>query len=162
MSGGKICIKAPKPEREKDIIVGNVCFMVLPPERRILMVVLANDFCIRNSGVNVVVEGIGDHGLEYMTGGHVLILGDVGKNFGQGMSGGVCYVFPSDVEAFKATHALETLAFKQVVHQEEQALIRQMLEAHIAYTNSTKARDVLKQFDQIESRAVKVIPKIMN
>ena len=116
-------------------------------------------FCIRNSGVNVVVEGIGDHGLEYMTGGHVLILGDVGKNFGQGMSGGVCYVFPSDVEAFKATHALETLAFKQVVHQEEQALIRQMLEAHIAYTNSTKARDVLKQFDQIESRAVKVIPK---
>lgn len=58
-------------------------------------------FCIRNSGVDVVVEGIGDHGLEYMTGGHVVNLGDVGKNFGQGMSGGVCYVFPSNLELFK-------------------------------------------------------------
>ena len=159
LSGGKICIKAPKPEREKDIIVGNVCFYGATAGEAYINGRAGERFCIRNSGVNVVVEGIGDHGLEYMTGGHVLILGDVGKNFGQGMSGGVCYVFPSDVEAFKATHALETLAFKQVVHQEEQALIRQMLEAHIAYTNSTKARDVLKQFDQIESRAVKVIPK---
>ena len=66
-----------------------------------ILMVVGERFCIRNSGVDVVVEGIGDHGLEYMTGGHVVILGDVGKNFGQGMSGGVSYIFPSDIEAFK-------------------------------------------------------------
>ncbi|WP_324627709.1 GltB/FmdC/FwdC-like GXGXG domain-containing protein, partial [Bacillus paranthracis] len=71
-------------------------------------------FCIRNSGVDVVVEGIGDHGLEYMTGGHVINLGDVGKNFGQGMSGGIAYVIPSDVEAFVENNQLDTLSFTKI------------------------------------------------
>ncbi|MDO1871447.1 hypothetical protein Q2366_27400, partial [Escherichia coli] len=86
-------------------------------------------------GVDVVVEGIGDHGLEYMTGGHVINLGDVGKNFGQGMSGGIAYVIPSDVEAFVENNQLDTLSFTKIKHQEEKAFIKQMLEEHVSHTN---------------------------
>ncbi|MDS6035272.1 hypothetical protein RLF91_11030, partial [Streptococcus pneumoniae] len=102
-------------------------------------------FCIRNSGADVVVEGIGDHGLEYMTGGHVIIIGDVGKNFGQGMSGGVSYIFPSDVEKFKKVNALETLEFSSIRFDEEKSLIKDMLEAHVKHTRSNKARQLLDQ-----------------
>ena len=100
LSGGTVVIKAPNKQREREIIAGMYVSMVLQKVKPLLMVV-RRTFCIRNSGVDVVVEGIGDHGLEYMTGGHVVNLGDVGKNFGQGMSGGVCYVFPSNLELFK-------------------------------------------------------------
>ena len=100
LSGGTVVIKAPNKQREREIIAGMYVSMVLQKVKPLLMVV-GERFCIRNSGVDVVVEGIGDHGLEYMTGGHVVNLGDVGKNFGQGMSGGVCYVFPSNLELFK-------------------------------------------------------------
>ena len=94
-------MKAPKHARENEIIAGNVCFYGASSGKAYING-SAERFCIRNSGVDVVVEGIGDHELEYMTGGHVVIFGDVGKNFGQGMSGGVCYIFPSDIEAFKS------------------------------------------------------------
>ena len=101
LSGGTVVIKAPNKQREREIIAGNVCFYGASKGKAFINGSLGERFCIRNSGVDVVVEGIGDHGLEYMTGGHVVNLGDVGKNFGQGMSGGVCYVFPSNLELFK-------------------------------------------------------------
>ena len=91
LSGGTVVIKAPNKQREREIIAGMYVSMVL--SKAFINGSVWRTFCIRNSGVDVVVEGIGDHGLEYMTGGHVVNLGDVGKNFGQGMSGGVCYVF---------------------------------------------------------------------
>lgn len=94
-------MKAPKHARENEIIAGNVCFYGASSGKAYINGSAGERFCIRNSGVDVVVEGIGASWFEYMTGGHVVILGDVGKNFGQGMSGGVCYIFPSDIEAFK-------------------------------------------------------------
>ncbi len=94
-----------------------------------------------------------------MTGGHVINLGDVGKNFGQGMSGGIAYVIPSDVEAFVENNQLDTLSFTKIKHQEEKAFIKQMLEEHVSHTNSTRAIHVLKHFDRIEDVVVKVIPE---
>ncbi|NJI02319.1 glutamate synthase subunit alpha, partial [Staphylococcus agnetis] len=149
LSGGQIVVNAPNEARERDIIVGNVCFYGATSGSAYINGRAGERFCIRNSGVNVVVEGVGDHGLEYMTGGRVVILGDVGKNFGQGMSGGVSYIFPSDVEAFKAAHALNTLDFDAVTDAKEAEMLKQMLANHVTYTQSTKAQRILENFEEI-------------
>ncbi|HDK9185399.1 TPA: hypothetical protein PVM56_000013 [Staphylococcus aureus] len=159
LSGGTVIVKAPFEERQNEIIAGNVSFYGATGGKAFINGSAGERFCIRNSGVDVVVEGIGDHGLEYMTGGHVINLGDVGKNFGQGMSGGIAYVIPSDVEAFVENNQLDTLSFTKIKHQEEKAFIKQMLEEHVSHTNSTRAIHVLKHFDRIEDVVVKVIPK---
>src|SRR5699024_7080302 len=111
------------------------------------------------SGVQVVVEGIGDHGLEYMTGGRVIVLGDVGKNFGQGMSGGVAYILPSDVEKFKEAHQLDSLDFDEIAVEAEKNVVKDMLEDHLLYTNSTKVTNILEHFESVVDQVVKVIPK---
>lgn len=159
LSGGTVIVKAPFEERQNEIIAGNVSFYGASGGKAFINGKAGERFCIRNSGADVVVEGIGDHGLEYMTGGHVLILGDVGKNFGQGMSGGVAYVIPSDIESFIKDNQLETLLMTTIKYNEEKLLIKGMLEEHIAQTNSTKAIDILKKFNYIERFVVKVIPK---
>ena len=159
MLGGTVIVQAPNSLRENEIIAGNVCFYGASKGKAFINGKAGERFCIRNSGADVVVEGIGDHGLEYMTGGHVLILGDVGKNFGQGMSGGVSYVFPSDISQFKTQHALNTLEFSEVMYDEEMQFIKKMLESHVKYTHSSKAQDILQHFDDIKNLVVKVIPK---
>ena len=159
LSGGTVIVQAPNSLRENEIIAGNVCFYGASKGKAFINGKAGERFCIRNSGADVVVEGIGDHGLEYMTGGHVLILGDVGKNFGQGMSGGVSYVFPSDINQFKTQHALNTLEFSEVMYDEEKQFIKKMLESHVKYTHSSKAQNILQHFDEIENLVVKVIPK---
>ena len=159
LSGGTVIVNAPNEEREQEIIAGNVSFYGASRGKAYINGKAGERFCIRNSGADVVVEGIGDHGLEYMTGGHVIILGDVGKNFGQGMSGGVSYIFPSSIEEFKKVNALETLEFSEVRYDEEKALIKEMLEAHYKHTRSTKARQILNQFENVSQYVVKVIPK---
>lgn len=159
LSGGTVIVNAPNSQRENEIIAGNVNFYGASRGKAFINGKAGERFCIRNSGADVVVEGIGDHGLEYMTGGHVIILGDVGKNFGQGMSGGVSYIFSSDVEKFKKVNALETLEFSSIRFDEEKSLIKDMLEAHFKHTRSNKARQLLDQFDNIEKLAIKVIPK---
>lgn len=159
LSGGQIVVNAPNEARERDIIVGNVCFYGATSGSAYINGRAGERFCIRNSGVNVVVEGVGDHGLEYMTGGRVVILGDVGKNFGQGMSGGVSYIFPSDVAAFKAAHALNTLDFDTVTDAKEAEMLKQMLDNHVTYTQSTKAQRILENFEAQLANCIKVIPK---
>ncbi|MGI3316129.1 glutamate synthase large subunit [Staphylococcus chromogenes] len=159
LSGGKIIVNAPNVEREDEIIVGNVCFYGATSGTAFINGRAGERFCIRNSGAHVVVEGVGDHGLEYMTGGRVVILGDVGKNFGQGMSGGVSYIFPTDVAAFKEIHALETLDFDTVTDLKEQDMLKQMLLKHVKQTQSQKARRILDDFDAQLAQCIKVIPK---
>ncbi|WP_312684526.1 glutamate synthase large subunit [Mammaliicoccus sciuri] len=159
LSGGKLILNAPNEDREDNIIVGNVCFYGATSGTSYINGRAGERFCVRNSGVNVVVEGVGDHGLEYMTGGRVVILGDVGRNFGQGMSGGVCYALPTDVEAFKKDNELDTLEFETLKDPDEIANLRHMLEEHVRYTNSKKAQAVLASFDTIVDKVVKVIPK---
>lgn len=159
LSGGTVVVAAPYQERQNEIIAGNVSFYGASSGKAFINGKAGERFCIRNSGVDVVVEGIGDHGLEYMTGGHVIILGDVGKNFGQGMSGGVCYVFPTDTNEFMNIHQLETLEFSMVNHELEKHFIKHMLQSHVEFTNSTKAQHILKHFDESVQHIIKVIPK---
>lgn len=99
LSGGKIAVKAPdefNPAFRENVIVGNVAFYGATSGEAYINGLAGERFAVRNSGVSVVVEGIGDHGCEYMTGGRVAILGDVGKNFAAGMSGGIAYVYTED------------------------------------------------------------------
>lgn len=159
LSGGKIIINAPNEEREENIIVGNVCFYGATSGKAFINGYAGERFCIRNSGVHAVVEGIGNHGLEYMTGGRVIVLGNVGDNFGQGMSVGVAYIFPDDVEHFKSYNALPTLDFDTITEPEEFSIIKDMLEEHVQYTDSKKAKAVLADFDHVAQKVVKVIPK---
>ena len=159
LSGGKIVINAPNVARENEIIVGNVCFYGATQGEAYINGRAGERFCIRNSGVHVVVEGVGDHGLEYMTGGRVVILGDVGKNFGQGMSGGVSYIFPSDVATFKTQNQLDSLDFDEVVDEEEKEMLKAMIQRHLKYTDSQKAATILSDFDVKLKACVKVIPK---
>ncbi|PNZ37157.1 glutamate synthase large subunit [Staphylococcus lutrae] len=159
LSGGKIVVNAPRVEREDEIIVGNVCFYGATKGEAYINGRAGERFCIRNSGVHVVVEGVGDHGLEYMTGGRVVILGDVGKNFGQGMSGGVCYAFPTDVAQFKAQNHLATLDFDTVEDEAEKAMLKGMLTRHLEYTSSQKAAAILEDFEGQLQQCIKIIPK---
>ena len=159
LSGGKVIVKAPNVSREEEIIVGNVCFYGASQGAAYINGRAGERFCIRNSGVEAVVEGIGDHGLEYMTGGRVVVLGDVGKNFGQGMSGGVAYIFPTDIQQFIEANQLSTLDFERVEVEEEFNVLKSMLEQHVHYTGSTKAKRILSDFENVSKYVVKVIPK---
>lgn len=159
LSGGQVIVNAPNEAREDEIIVGNVCFYGATSGTAYINGRAGERFCIRNSGAHVVVEGIGDHGLEYMTGGRVVILGDVGNNFGQGMSGGVSYIFPTCVDEFKTTHFLEPLDFDEVTDAKECDMLKQMLMKHVHYTQSQKAQHILDDFEKHVTQCVKVIPK---
>ena len=97
-----------------------------------------------------------------MTGGRVIVLGDVGKNFGQGMSGGVAYIFPSDVEKFKEAHQLDSLDFDEITVEAEKNVVKEMLEDHLLYTNSTKAKNILEHFESVVDQVVKSYQKIIN
>ena len=158
LSGGKIIVRAPQLARASEIIVGNVCFYGATRGAAYIEGKAGERFCIRNSGAQVVVEGVGDHALEYMTGGRVVILGDVGKNFAQGMSGGICYVLPTDVAQFKAQHQRDDLLF-ECIDADGCKVIHDMLTKHVSYTSSKKAQHILENFDAYIPQMVRVIPK---
>ena len=114
-------------------------------------------FCVRNSGAKVVVEGIGDHGCEYMTGGKVVILGQTGRNFGAGMSGGIAYVW--DTQKTFAQQCNAEMIDLDPLDTHDADLLRKMLEQHVRFTGSTVAAFVLKDLDNQLTNFVKVFPK---
>jgi glutamate synthase (ferredoxin) len=161
LSGGKIIVYPPKGSTfvpEENIIVGNVGFYGATNGEAYIRGMAGERFCVRNSGVRAVIEAVGDHGCEYMTGGRVVVLGATGRNFAAGMSGGVAYVldvtgdFPTRcnkemVELSKLTDALEI------------AEVRGMVDRHARYTNSERAQNILKLWDDMVPKFVKVLPK---
>lgn len=162
LSGGKIIVKSSEgfnSASDDNVIIGNVAFYGATSGEAYINGRAGERFAVRNSGVNVVVEGIGDHGCEYMTGGSVVVLGDVGKNFAAGMSGGIAYVLTEDVKAFKRKCNLEMILFESLEDEKEIQQIKAMLERHTAYTNSQKAEDLLDQWEDSVKKFVKVIPK---
>ncbi|WP_368650574.1 glutamate synthase large subunit [Bacillus inaquosorum] len=162
LSGGKIIVKSPEEfnsASDDNVIIGNVAFYGATSGEAYINGRAGERFAVRNSGVNVVVEGIGDHGCEYMTGGSVVVLGDVGKNFAAGMSGGIAYVLAEDVKAFKRKCNLEMILFESLEDEKETQQIKAMLEKHAAYTNSQKATDLLDQWEDSVKKFIKVIPK---
>ena len=159
LSGGKLVAIAPiKGKQEQNVIAGNVCLYGATSGTAFINGRAGERFAVRNSGANVVVEGIGDHGCEYMTGGHVVILGDVGKNFAAGMSGGIAYVLPTDVKAFTKNCNMEMIQLENLEDKEEINFVRNMIIQHLERTDSTIALDILAKWNEFVPKFIKVVP----
>jgi glutamate synthase (ferredoxin) len=161
LSGGKIILYPSVRSTflaEENIIAGNVAFYGATNGEAYLRGMAGERFCVRNSGVNAVVEGVGDHGCEYMTGGKVVILGAVGRNFAAGMSGGVAYVL--DEEGDFATRCNPQMVGLEILEDpEEISDLYQMIQKHADYTQSQKALRVLADWQAVLPTFVKVMPK---
>ncbi len=140
----------------QNIIVGNVAFYGATSGEAFIRGCAGERFAVRNSGVKVVVEGVGDHGCEYMTGGAVVILGETGRNFAAGMSGGVAYIFDKN-NSFKKNCNMEMVMFDQM-DSEDEALIKKMILDHLTFTGSDVASDLLKNWSETFAQFVKVMP----
>jgi len=161
LSGGRIAVFPPAGSTfvpEENIIVGNVAFYGATSGEAYIRGMAGERFCVRNSGVNAVVEGVGDHGCEYMTGGRVVVLGSVGRNFAAGMSGGIAYVLDERGD-FKRQVNQQMVGLEKLETPAEIAEVRGMIERHLALTGSDRARKVLEAWDALVPRFVKVLPK---
>lgn len=160
MSGGRLVIYPPRKSTfaaEDSIIIGNVALYGATSGLAFFRGRAAERFCVRNSGVHAVVEGIGDHGCEYMTGGRVVILGATGRNFGAGMSGGIAYVWDraGDFET-KVNHGMVDL---DPMHEPDLAEVHSLVDLHHKYTGSTVAAAMLERWHEEKHRFVKVMPR---
>ncbi|MER1986904.1 MAG: glutamate synthase large subunit [Solibacillus sp.] len=159
LSGGKVVAIAPiKGAQEKNVIAGNVCLYGATSGQAFINGRAGHRFGVRNSGADIVVEGIGDHGCEYMTGGRIIVLGDVGQNFGAGMSGGIGYILPTDEAAFKAQCNMEMIEFRSLENAVEIESVRQLIIKHLEETDSSYALDILAKWEQFVPKFVKVVP----
>ena len=161
LSGGKLIVK-PSPKStfkaEENIIIGNTAFYGGTSGEAYIRGIAGERFAVRNSGVNVVVEGVGDHGCEYMTGGRVVVLGETGRNFAAGMSGGIAYVYDHD-GTFIDRCNLEMVLLERVEIATEVEELRGMILNHVSHTQSTKGQWVLDHWTDSLGRFVRVIPK---
>ncbi len=160
LSGGRLIIYPPRTARflpEENVIVGNVVLYGATGGEAYFRGRAAERFCVRNSGARAVIEGVGDHGCEYMTGGRVVILGPTGRNFAAGMSGGIAYVWDTAGE-FKENCNLEMVVLEDLEDKTEIAELRELIERHQQYTGSTVAEQVLAQWRSILPQFVKVMP----
>ncbi|SFG33192.1 glutamate synthase (NADH) large subunit [Halobacillus alkaliphilus] len=161
LSGGKIIVH-PSPRStfvpEENTIIGNVSFYGASGGEAYINGLAGERFCVRNSGAEVVVEGVGDHACEYMTGGKVVVLGGTGRNFAAGMSGGVAYVLDETEEAFETKCNHELVQTQKLTDSKEIQELYEMIEKHVAYTNSTNAQRILNNWDAFVSKFVRVIP----
>ena len=160
LSGGKLIVYPPKGIRfkaDENIIIGNVALYGATSGKAYINGVAGERFCVRNSGATAVVEGVGDHGCEYMTGGKVLIIGKTGKNFAAGMSGGVAYVLDEDSDLYLRLNK-EMVSSEPVVSKYDVMEIKDMITDHVAYTNSEKGKEILNNFSEYLPKFKKIIP----
>ncbi|SFM37349.1 glutamate synthase (NADPH/NADH) large chain [Gracilibacillus orientalis] len=161
LSGGKVIVRASEKttiDPGNNVIAGNVSFYGATSGEAYIHGYAGERFAVRNSGAKIVVEGVGDHGCEYMTGGRVVILGNVGKNFAAGMSGGVAYVKPDDIEQFKRLCNAELVQFEELTDDKEIEEVKDLIMNHQEYTNSDKAAVTLQNWENEVKNIVKVIP----
>jgi len=160
LSGGRIVVYPPRGSvfvPEENIIVGNVAFYGATSGEIFINGLAGERFCVRNSGAQAVVEGIGDHGCEYMTGGRVVVLGKTGRNFAAGMSGGIAYVIDWD-DRFRSRCNLEMVNLEKLQEPFEIAEVKAMVIKHKALTRSALASRVLENWEELLPKFVKVIP----
>ena len=160
LSGGKIIVYPPRSSDfvpEKNIIVGNVLFYGATSGEAYIRGIAGERFCVRNSGVSTVVEGVGDHGCEYMTGGRVVVIGPTGRNFAAGMSGGIAYVL-AEKDGFQIRCNLDMVDLDEL-DSEDIDTIKSLLNKHVEYTKSTVAKDILENWNQYQTQFIKVMPK---
>jgi len=160
LSGGKIVVHPPRAaifKPEENVIIGNVAFYGATSGEAYINGIAGERFCVRNSGVNAVVEGVGDHGCEYMTGGRVVVLGRTGRNFAAGMSGGIAYVFDEDGDFARRCNR-EMVALTLIDEPDEVEMLKNMIFRHVEYTGSARATELLVVWDEALSRFARVIP----
>lgn len=161
LSGGKIILYPPKNSSfvaEDNIIIGNVALYGATSGEVYIRGIAGERFCVRNSGVNTVVESVGDHGCEYMTGGKVVVLGVTGRNFAAGMSGGVAYIL-DETGDFPIRCNTQMVALESLEDAEEIDELRQLIQKHADYTQSAKAMKVLAHWQEMLPKFVKVMPR---
>ena len=160
LSGGRLIIYPPRTatfKAEENILIGNVVLYGATSGECFFRGIAAERFCVRNSGADAVVEGVGDHGCEYMTGGRVVVLGETGGNFAAGMSGGIAYVWDPR-HRFPGRCNMEMVELERLEDPEERRQVRRMVERHLKLTGSAPARTVLTDWDKSADDFVKVMP----
>jgi glutamate synthase (NADPH/NADH) large chain len=160
LSGGKVIVYPPKVspfKAEENILVGNVCLYGATSGEAYFRGIAAERFCVRNSGATAVVEGVGDHGLEYMTGGRAVILGPTGRNCAAGMSGGIAYIW--DPKGAFPGNCNQEMVDLDPVTTDDDAELRSLIEKHQHYTGSTVAEALLARWESARSEFVKVMPR---
>ena len=160
LSGGKLVVYPPqgvKFKAEENIVIGNVALYGATSGKVFICGVAGERFCVRNSGATAVVEGVGDHGCEYMTGGRVVVLGSTGKNFAAGMSGGIAYVLDEKMDLYKRLNK-EMVAFEEVTNKYDVLELKEMIKEHVAYTNSAKGKEILDNFGEYLPKFKKIMP----
>ena len=168
LSGGKLIVYPPrsvKYKHEENIIIGNVALYGATSGKAFINGVAGERFAVRNSGATAVVEGVGDHGCEYMTGGKVVVLGRTGKNFAAGMSGGIAYVLDMENDLYKRLNK-EMISIEAVSDKYEIGELKQLIMDHVNYTNSEIGKRILDSFHEYLPKFKKIIPtdykKMMN
>ncbi|MGB1883434.1 MAG: glutamate synthase subunit alpha, partial [Gammaproteobacteria bacterium] len=161
LSGGKIAVYPPRHVSfvpEQNIVIGNVALYGATDGEAYFRGIAGERFAVRNSGASAVVEGVGDHGCEYMTGGRVVIIGATGRNFAAGMSGGVAYVYDPDNE-FPALCNTEMVDLETIAAEDEGEHVKQLLKNHVRFTQSSVAQKILDRWELNQTKFVKVMPK---
>jgi glutamate synthase (ferredoxin) len=161
LSGGKLIVYPPKAatfKPDENMIVGNVAFYGATSGEAYICGMAGERFCVRNSGVNVVVAAIGDHGCEYMTGGHVVILGPTGRNFAAGMSGGIAYILDEKGD-FASRCNMEMVALEKLADADEIEQVWKQIQRYQTYTQCQRAADILADWKNFVPKFVKVMPQ---
>lgn len=159
LSGGKLVIYPPRISSfipEKNILIGNVALYGATSGKVFINGIAGERFCVRNSGVTAVVEGVGAHGCEYMTGGKVVILGKIGINFAAGMSGGISYIYKEDDDY--RININEDMVLLEELNLEDERLLKDLIEEHVNTTGSPKGKKILYDFETEKYNFVKIIP----
>ncbi len=160
LCGGKLILYPPRDatyEANENVILGNVAFYGATSGESYIYGLAGERFCVRNSGANVVVGAIGDHGCEYMTGGRVVILGEIGKNFAAGMSGGIAYIYDKDNELSKRINR-GSVDLDRVEDAADEAELKTMIEKYISHTDSKEASVILADWETSKKDFIKVMP----
>ncbi len=153
LSGGKLVVYPPRGvhyKQDENIIIGNVALYGATSGKAYINGVAGERFCVRNSGASAVVEGVGDHGCEYMTGGRVAVIGKTGKNFAAGMSGGVAYVLDEDRDLYTKLNK-DMVLIQEVTDKYDVLELKGMIEDHVAYTNSEKGKEILSELWRVSA-----------
>ncbi len=160
LSGGKLIVYPPRGSRfepSENIIIGNVALYGATSGKAFINGVAGERFCVRNSGAMAVVEGVGDHGCEYMTGGRVVVLGRTGKNFAAGMSGGIAYVLDEGNDLYRRLNK-EMVSSSEITSKYDVLELKGMIQEHVALTNSAKGKEILDHFEDYLPKFKKIIP----
>ena len=160
LSGGKLIVYPPAGSRfkaDENIIIGNVALYGATSGKAFIDGVAGERFCVRNSGAHAVVEGVGDHGCEYMTGGRVVVLGPTGKNFAAGMSGGIAYVLDENNDLYTRLNK-EMVSSQELTNKYDVLELKEMIKEHVALTNSAKGKEILDHFKDYLPKFKKIIP----